>query len=371
MKIVLCANTSWFLYNFCKTLIFELQDKNHEVATIAPFDKHTHQLQELGVEWRHIDLHQTSKNPFKELRAFVQLLALLKNIQPDFIFTYTIKCNLYAGLLSQIFRFSQIATIAGLGESFNKKSLLNVFLCYFYKIAFKTTQRVFFQNHEDFRFFIQRGLLAEKQAEKIPGLGVNLSRFTPAPSCNTGQKRIFLMFGRVLPQKGYALFLEAARIIKEQQEANAEFRILGIEDVSRKESRLLFQMILDYHAQHIITYLPPTDNVIPILQQSDVVVLPSGYNEGVPSSLLEAMACAKPIITTDWKGCRDAVDDGVNGCLIEKENLESLKQAINFFIHADRQTIDNMGKASLKKVEQEFDEQSVIAKFLAEIDGRR
>jgi len=371
MKVVLCANTSWFIYNFCRTLTIEIKNSGHEVFVITPFDEHTKKLQELGVKWFHLDLHQTSKNPFKELRSLVHLLRLIKRIHPDFVLTYTIKCNVYIGLLARIVRFKQIATIAGLGEAFDKKSFFNKFICYLYRIAFKKSQRVFFQNTGDLLSFIQRGLLAEGKGGKIPGLGVNLSRFRPRLKHDNSEKRIFLMFGRILPQKRYDLFLQAARMIKHEHNTNAEFWILGIQDTSRKESVKLFEKILAYHEQNIITYLPPTDDVVPILHQVDVVVLPSEYNEGVPACLLEAMACGKPIITTNWKGCKDTVNEGINGYLIEKGSIESLKNAVNFFIRADTEVLRKMGEASRKKVEKEFNEQFIISKYLAEIDTGR
>jgi glycosyltransferase involved in cell wall biosynthesis len=175
------------------------------------------------------------------------------------------------------------------------------------------------------------------------------------------------MFGRVIPKKGYNLFLEAARRIKQESSNKAEFWILGIQDTSRRESIELFRKILAYHDQKTITYIPPTDDVIPLIQQAHVIVLPSHYNEGVPRSLLEAMACGKPLITTDWKGCREAVDNGINGYLIKKEDLSSLIQAMKFFIHAQNDILYNMGMASRRKAEKEFDETIIISKYLAEI----
>ena len=175
------------------------------------------------------------------------------------------------------------------------------------------------------------------------------------------------MFGRIVPQKGYELFLEAARRIRQEQDSKAAFWILGIQDASRKDSLDLFRKILTYHDQHIITYLSPTDDVVPILQQAHVVVLPSHYHEGVPRCLLEAMACGKPIITTDWKGCRETVVHGSNGYLIQKKDQKDLIRAMNRFIQAESDTLYTMGLASRRKAEQEFREEFVIAKYLEQI----
>lgn len=348
--------------------MLRMKDNGHDVWVIAPFDAYTEKIQTLGIRWAALTLHQTSKNPCKELQTLWHLLRLLKKIQPDMIFTFTIKCNMYVGLIAKIFHIRQIATLAGLGEGFAQKNFFNTLICSLYKIAFKRIQKVFFQNDEDLVTFIRRGIVSEEQSERIPGLGVNLKRFTPHFREERRGTRIFLMFGRILAQKGYGLFLQAAERIKETERAShAEFWILGIQDTSREESLRLFQKILAYHQQKIITYLPATEDVVPILHQVDVVVLPSKYNEGVPSSLLEAMACGKPIITTNWKGCKETVDEGRNGLLVEKGDVESLQKAVMFFLTADDEIIRKMGRASRKKAEREFDEDRIIMKYFAEL----
>lgn len=367
IKIVLCANTSWFIYNFCKSLCLAMKDKGYEVYVLSPFDHYTVKLQELGLQWFHINVHQTSKNPFKEFYSLAELLYFMLKIRPTFIFTFTIKCNIYIGLLARIFPVCQIATLAGLGEAFQKKGYFVQLICWLYTRAFKNSQRIFFQNDEDLDFFLQQRIISEHQSERIPGLGVNLVRFTPDFSERYHQKRIFLMFGRILVSKGYDLFLQAASMIQADSSLDAGFWILGIRDTGRKDSEKLFQKILAYHEQRIITYLPATADVVPILHQADVVVLPTEYNEGVPASLLEAMACGKPIITTNWKGCQETVDEGVNGFLIEKGDVESLLKAIKQFIQADNTMLQKMGKLSRQKVEQTFDEQKIIAKYLSQI----
>ncbi|GAK57265.1 glycosyl transferase [Candidatus Vecturithrix granuli] len=367
MKIVLCANTSWFIYNFCKSLCLAIKQKGHEVYVLSPFDQYTARLQQLGLQWFHINLHQTSKNPLKEIYSLSELLYFIIKIRPTFILTFTIKCNMYAGLLARIFPVRQIATIAGLGGVFQKKGYFVKFICWLYTRAFKHSPKIFFQNEEDLTFFLQHRIVSAKQSEKIPGLGVNLLRFTPDFSERYHKKRVFLMFGRILVSKGYDLFLQAASRIHADPSMLAEFWILGIRDSTRKDSEELFQKILAYHKRRIITYLPATEDVVPIIHQADVVVLPTEYNEGVPASLLEAMACGKPIITTNWKGCQETVDEEVNGFLIEKGDVESLLKAIKRCIQADNTILRQMGEWSRKKVEQQFDEQRVIAKYLSQI----
>lgn len=368
MKIVLCANTSWYIYNYRRNLISAIQQHGHVVYVIAPSDRHSVKLRALGVECFHFRLHQTSKRPYREWLSLIDLFFLLKKIAPDMILTFTVKCNLYMGFINKFFRFSHVANISGLGEVFDKKTLLTSLIVTLYNFVLKDAQKIFFQNQEDLQTFTHQNILPAHLCERIPGSGVDLERFRPASSYTFSEegKRIFLMFGRILSQKRYDLFLEAAKSIVAKNNGHSVFWVLGIPDESRKDSKSLFQQIQKYHAEKIITYFPPTDNVIPIIQQADVVVLPSEYNEGVPRSLLEAMACGKPIITTNWKGCRDTVDEGINGYLIEKGDLESLKAAICFFTRLDRDKLHKMGDASRKKATQEFNVEDIVSKYLQE-----
>jgi glycosyltransferase involved in cell wall biosynthesis len=365
MKIALSANTSWYLYNFRQNLITTLQRQGHEVYAFAPYDQHSRKLQDLGVRWFHWNLHQTSQNPLTELCSFMHLFQILRTIRPDVVLTFTIKCNLYTGLLTRYFPIAQIANISGLGEVFDQQSIVNKLICLLYRLALNHSHKVFFQNREDLQTFLDRQILPETFCVRIPGSGVDLVRFTPGEPQRDPHRRIFLMFGRIVPRKGYDLFLQAARHFKGDPQNKAEFWILGIEDRSRQDSAALFQRILACHAQGIITYVPATDDVVPILQQVDVVVLPSEYHEGVPKSLLEALACGKPIITTNWKGCRDTVVQGVNGYIIERGDFRSFIKYLDYFLHADRKILQQMGAASRQKAEQEFDEHYILSRYLA------
>lgn len=369
MKVALCANTSWYLFNFRKNLITALQYAGHEVYAISPFDAHVAKLQRLGVRWMRLRAHQTSRNPVTEIRTVLHLAFLLTRLQPDVVLTFTVKGNLYAGLVRKIRKFRQLANISGLGESFDRSNGLTRFVvAHLYRSALKHVQQVFFQNHEDLWLFVRYNILPEHLCERIPGSGVDLSTFTPCLARKGKETpRVFLMFGRILPAKGYDLFLEVARTVRLRRQDQAEFWILGIRDSSRTASIRLFEKILDFHAQGIVSYYPPTDDVVPIVQQADVVVLPSRYNEGVPRCLLEALACGKPIITTNWKGCKETVEHGINGYIIERDDLASLEEFVEWFIRADRDVLRRMGHASRQKAEREFDEQIVITKYLQAI----
>ncbi|PIE32419.1 hypothetical protein CSA56_15535 [candidate division KSB3 bacterium] len=368
MTVVLFANTAWYLYNYRKNLIAALVRSGHEVHAIAPFDPYVEKLTALGITWHGTSLHQTSINPFSELQVLWELRSLFHTIRPDVILTFTIKCNLYTGFLQKWYGFAHIANVSGIGELFNREHVLKRLGCVFYQHSLCSAKKVFFQNNEDLHTFLTHNILPERICERLPGSGVDLKVFTP----NGHQKkakttRIFLMAGRIIAPKGYELFLQAAQSLRNVSTRNVEFWILGIPDTSRKESGKLLEKIRSFHASNIVKLLSPTNCVASVIQQADVMVLPSYYHEGVPRSLLEAMACGKPLITTDWKGCRDTVQHGVNGLLIEKRSLPALEHALRFFIQAPDSTLVQMGKASRRKAEHEFNEEYIIGKYLEEI----
>lgn len=369
MKIVFCANTSWYLYNFRKNLIAAIQRNGHMVFAISPRDAHVPKLTALGVHWYPLGLHQTSKNLFTEIRTLLHLAYVIGKIQPDVILTFTAKCNVYTGLLRKFFRFKHLANISGLGDSFAPHwRVFRWCSIQLYRSALRRAHRVFFQNEEDLSTFLQYRIVSEPVCARLPGSGVDLATFTPYYSDDKQRAgTVFLMFGRVLSAKGYGLFLEAARRLRQRFKEEAEFWILGIPDRSRTASIRLFETILDEHSRNTILYIPPTDDVVSILRQADVVVLPSEYNEGIPRCLLEALACGKLIITTDWKGCRETVDHGQNGFLIERGDVGALEKAMEWCICADRETLNKMGEASRHKAEQEFGERRVISTYLQAI----
>ena len=367
MRIALVANTSWYVFNFRRNLIRTLQNAGHEVFVIAPHDDYVQKLIQLGVKHCELTLSRRGTNPFSELAACIRLFRLIRAIKPRVILTFTVKCNLYTGICRRFLEFDQIANISGLGEAFEKKGLINYVVSRLYKWALHKSWRVFFQNHEDITIITERGLLSQQQCKRIPGSGVDLMAYHPSPNVSSNIPPRFLMFGRLLPEKGYDLFIKAAENIRLKHNCDAEFWIMGIVDTYRKESTGLLERILAMQNRGILKYLPASDDVAAVLQKVDVVVLPSRYHEGVPRSLLEAMASGKPIITTDWKGCRDTVDHGSNGFLVPVNDYGSLEHYILKLINTPSHHLEAMGRASRRKAETEFDENQVLHAYTTEI----
>lgn len=367
MRVALIANTSWYLRNFRSALIDALCMKGHEVICLAPSDEYTADLRRLGARCRHLPMSQRGRNPLVETASLLSLGMLLWRMRPNMVLSYTTKCNLYVGLCRRMLGFGQTANVSGLGEAFDRPGITRAVVSALYRHALHGAQRVFFQNNEDMVTIANcQRLLPRSAWQRLPGSGVDLVRFVPRTGRQFADngKRVFLMYGRLVPKKGYALYLEAARALN----GLAEFRILGIEDNSRPASRALYERILQASHDGVITFRPRTDDVRPEVWSADVVVLPSTYNEGVPRTLLEALACGKPIITTDWKGCRDTVDSGENGYLVKPHDVADLVSRMKTFIDAPEDQILTMGSASRAKAEREFDERVVVNAYIQEVE---
>ena len=215
-KILLFGNSTWCLYNFRAGLISVLISRGYEVIALAPIDPTYNNkelikgLESLGAKFIEVPLLARSKNPFKEILSIYQICKIVKQIKPDIILTFTIKCNLYTGLCRLFVPCEQIANVPGLGEVFAKKDIAYRIVCLLYKLAFRNIKASFFQNKEDLDFCIENKLIKPSIGKLIPGSGVNLKNFVPQNKKSKDDPITFLMFGRLLPQKGYYDYLAAA-----------------------------------------------------------------------------------------------------------------------------------------------------------------
>ncbi len=359
MRVVILYNTSWYVYLLRRNLIAALRSAGCTVTVIAPRDAYTERVKKLGVDHVHLPLHPSSTNPLDELRTIRSLYGILRDLRPDAVLSYTIKCNLYAGLCRKLLNFRLIPNISGLGEGFAGGGSFRTFLRALYRTALGDCSRIFFQNGEDLAACASAGLIREDLCEVLPGSGVNVKTFIPSEKpCSDA--RTFLMMGRLLPAKGFRYFLRAAETLHGELGDRGRFWVLGAADSERSESLALLEEIHAAHARGTIRYLDKTDDALPILQECDVVVLPSTYNEGVPRSLLEAIACGKPVVTTDWKGCRETVRHAENGYLVPPHNQNELTRTLYHLATCPREELEALGRESRKLAVSRFDESIVI-----------
>lgn len=307
-----------------------------------------------------IELNRSSMNPLHDLKYFKLLYNIYKREKPDYIFHYSIKANIYGTLAAQLLNIPSTAMIAGLGFVFYQKGMKCSLARGLYKFALRFSEHVFVLNSANKEFLIKSEIItAQKIIHLIGGEGVDLNRFVPLhKEINGKNKIVFLMISRPIYDKGYAEYVEAARQIKENH-SNVEFQLLGPIDTAFPRHVSEDQVRAD-HANNIINYLGFTLDVVPIIRKCDCIVLPSYYNEGLSRSLMEAIAMGKPVITTSMPGCKETVEEGMNGYLVTPKSVDSLVEAFEKFIKLTSKQRDAMGQYSRKKAESEFDIRKVI-----------
>lgn len=362
LTIAITSNTSWYLYNFRKNTILALINSGYRVVAIAPKDDYSKKLQELGAEHYHVGIDQGGTNPVKDILTLCGLVHLYRKIRPAVVLNFTPKNNIYSTLAANLVGAKSINNIAGLGMVFINENLTAKLARFLYKISQPKAHAIFFQNEDDLALFVKYKLAPLEITNRVPGSGADLSRFSVAPSQDDGTVR-FLLIARMLYDKGIGHYVEAARELKAKYGNVVEFRLLGFLDVNNP-SAVSKQDMQSWVDEGIVNYLGTSDSVEKEIAEIDCMVLPSFYREGVPKSLLEACAMGKPIVTTDNVGCRETVDDGINGYLCEPRSTASLVDKLELMItHSHEQRVE-MGLQSRAKVENEFDEKIVINKYL-------
>jgi glycosyltransferase involved in cell wall biosynthesis len=362
LKIALVANTSWYLHNFRPTLMDALQQEGHEVVAVAPDDAYSRKLVEAGFAHHHIPLDQKSINPIRALQSILHLRRVFRKERVDAVLSFTPKGNIYSGLAIADRSVTFVANLSGLGRAFSKDSRVLGLTMMGFKWAFLRATAVLFQNGDDLRLLVNRGIVDAAKARRIPGSGVNLQRFSFRNSTRErdGANLEFLFVGRLLWEKGIGEFVKAAQRLKSRY-PRIRFRALG--PLEQGPSGVP-QATLDAWARDgVIDYLGVAEYVRGAMEAADCIVLPSYYNEGVPRSLLEAAALGRPVITTNMAGCRDAVCDGATGFLCNPRDVDGLVAAVEKFILLPMQERKEMGRRGREKMELEFDESFVIDQY--------
>lgn len=357
MKILISANTSWYVYNFRRALISAFIDDGHEVIVAAPPDDYTDRIITLGCQFIPIKMDNKGTSPIRDGALLWRLRQLLQAQRPDIAFTYTIKCNIYFCFAARPLNIPVVPNVSGLGTAFLEDNWLNRIVRMLYQRSFRWPQTVFFQNRDDEEMFLSLGLATDKQAHLLPGSGVDLDLFSPAPVTESGMTT-FLLVARLLWDKGVGEFVETAREIR-QKHPHVRFQLLGFLNVENR-SAIPRETLQSWVDEGIVDYLGATDDVRPHIAAADCVVLPSYYPEGTPRSLLEAASMARPVITTDASGCRDVVDDGKTGYLCKTRCVDSLVEVIEKFLVLSSQERTEMGNFGRRMMEQRYDQAIVI-----------
>lgn len=352
-KILILANNDVGLFKFRKELIEELL-KDNEVYISLPYGKFIDVLVDKGCHFIDTPLDRRGINPIKDLTLVNRYRKIFKQIKPDLAITYTIKPNIYGGVIAKKKGVDYAVNITGLGTAFQSDNCIRKLVVMMYKIALKKVKVVFFENVENKQIFIDEKITIEEKTCCLNGAGVNLDEypFTPYPDENEPIR--FLFIGRIMKEKGIDEYLYVAKEIKKEY-LDVQFDIVGpLEDQYKN-------IIEAYVDDSIINYYGFQDDVKPFIAKCHCFVLPS-YHEGMANTLLEAATMGRPLITSDIHGCKEAICN--NGYIVNSKDKENLYNCIKKFIENDYSQKVEMASNSRKHVQKLFDKKIIIKNTL-------
>ena len=361
-KIIVSSNSAWNVYNFRKCIILKLINAGFEVVVVSPFDEYASKLCKFGCKYVNVSIDNSGVNIINDLYLIFQYLKIFFKIKPNAVLSYTAKPNIYGSIAASVYSIPVVNNVSGLGTAFIRGGVLGGVVSFLYKISLVKSKCVFFQNSDDYEMFTSEGLVEKIKCDVLPGSGVDTSKFVPMEYVKKDDKFRFLLIARMLWDKGVGEYVEAAKIIKPKYPP-VEFQLLGFLDVINK-SAISKEQMQEWVDEGLVNYLGVSDNVKEEIVKADCIVLPSFYREGTPRILLESASMAKPIITTDNVGCRDVVDDGVNGYLCEVRNTQDLADKMEMMLNLSENERKLMGEAGRVKMINEFDEGIVIGKYM-------
>lgn len=368
MKIVVLSSLAYSLVNFRGALLERMAANNHDVVAVAPDDDPQVRawLTERGIRLETIPMDRTGTNPLADLRTLGAMIRLLRRERPDVVLAYTQKPIIYGGIACRLVdrRIRFHAMITGLGHVYSpgggwKRTLLRVLMSFLYKAAVARAQTIFTFNRDDGEELRRARILKQNHGIiQVPGSGIDTGRFTQAPFPSGDP--VFLLIARLMRDKGISEYVEAARVLKARYPA-ARFQLLG--PLDSNPSGVSADELARWSAAGDIEYLGETREVRPYLAGAHVFVLPSYYREGLPRTILEAMAMGRPIITTNTPGCREPIEEGRNGYLVEPRDAGALAAAMARFLD-DPDSIGRMGGESRAMAVGHYDVDIVNAALL-------
>lgn len=357
MRVLIVTNADIGLYKFRKELLEELVKEN-EVYIALPKGEFYKELVAIGCHYIVTNLERHGTNLIKELKVVSLYKKIIKAVKPNIVFTYTIKPNVYAGMACASLGVPYVANITGLGTAVEAPGFLQILTINLYKYGLRKAQKVFFQNAENRDFMITKGAIRGSY-DMLPGSGVNLRNYTVS-EYPVGDTVDFVFVSRIMKEKGIDQYLDAAKEIRKKH-PETRFHICGFCEQEYEEE------LKKLNEDGIIIYHGLVKNMAEIYKKMSCTIHPTYYPEGLSNVLLESAASGRPIITTNRSGCREVVDDGVNGYVVKEKSSKDLIEKIEMFLSKSVEERKRMGLAARLKVQKEFDRQIVIEKYLLEM----
>lgn len=359
-KVLFLVNRDFVLYNFRFELAEQLIRKGYEVYISLPYGPKVDEMVEKGCRFYPVSIDKRGKNPIKDLKLMEEYRKLFSEISPDVVLSYTTKVNIYSGMIAGKMKIPYIMNISGLGTAVEPPGPLQKIVLQMYRQAAKNAHCLFFQNRNNWDFFEEKKICG-KNRRLICGSGVNLQRWTVMdyPRDDTIE---FLFIARIIKEKGIEEYLDVAERIKKEY-SNTVFHVLGPCD--GEYGRILEEKqkagVIEYHGMVVDTR--------PFLEKAHCTIHPSYYPEGISNVLLETAACGRPAITTDRSGCKETVESGVTGYIVEAKNRQQLYESVIHFLKLSNEERKQMGLAARRKVEREFDRDTVVLAYMEEIEN--
>lgn len=344
MKILVVSAKNKTVFNFRGDLIRDMIAHGNEVYVTGPNKDFIDDVMALGVK-KFIEVPSVKDNTSvkNDLNYLSQLKKVVKKVRPDIVFSYNIKPVIYGSMAARAGKVPHIyAMVTGLGRVYAsgglKTKAIRLITKLLYTNAFKACDKVIFQNPDDVDELVKDGYLPREKTVVVNGSGVNMERFrkTELP-----EKPVFLMVSRIIKEKGVLEYCEAARELKK---THPEARCILLGGFDSSIGALKPEDIQEYIDDGSIELPGEVKDPVSFYEGASVFVLPSYYREGLPRTILEAMACGRPVITTDWTGCREAIEDGVNGYLVPIKNSKVLAEKMNTL--CDCELAEKMGNVS-------------------------
>jgi len=365
LKLVYFINVDWYFNLHWLERAKASRSAGHEVHIVTqltdPIYRKT--FQEAGLILHEIELSRSSVSPFSLRRTFIQAKKIIGELQPDLLHCITVKPNIIGGLIARDTGIKTIFNVTGVGLAFSSTKLtarlMKLAIVAFYRrILDRDHYRLIFENADDSDLFLDMGLGSTKTHVVIPGAGVDIDKFSYTAPKNNGEGPLQVLFAsRMLWDKGIQDLIDACQLLIKKGH-RLQLNVAGLLDHDTRGA-IPEKDILKWHERGYINWLGEISDMATLLKQSDVVVLPTYFREGVPRILIEAAACGRPCIATDVSGCRKVVLDGRTGYLVPTHSPQVIAEKLKLFLD-DYSLVEKMGKEGRALVESTFEQSIVI-----------
>lgn len=358
-RVVLTANSSWYLLNYKKNLINTLV-KKFEVFCLTPKDKYTKHLKKLGIKYCEIKLNNHGVNPLFEFYSLINLYYHLKKIRPNVLLNFTIKNNIYGTICSILLKIPFANNTAGFGNSFINNNFIFLFIKIIYKYFLKKSNYIFTQNKDDYKYLVNTLKIARKNICLVAGSGIDVKTNFSFKKKKSNKYFNFLYLGRFIKNKGIIDLFEAFKNIHKKNKL-VKLSLVGYR--KNDKSQISDDIIKKIRAHEAIEVINFTDKNLEFIYNCDCLVLPS-YREGLPKSLLEAGLLKKISIAADVPGCREIIRNEVNGYLFKKGDVSGLEKKMIKVYKLKKNKLFKIGNNAKRLVIANFNEKTVINKTL-------